>query len=150
TKIVVAHGPQAAIGLDKKAVTGVFGKRSIWNTVASCSNCRDVAGHNLLWLVGVVVSAVAQLARIVETHGPQTAVAFDKQAVVIPCGNRRDIGGHNLLGQVGGVERWKTVSTVAQLAIIVVAHGPQTAVALEKQAVEASSGNLGHGLREGG
>ena len=48
-----------------------------------------------------VVSAVAQLASVVVAHGPQAAVALEKQAVVVSCGNRRDIAGHNLLGPVG-------------------------------------------------
>ena len=130
---VVAHGPQAAVALEKQAV------------VASGGNRRDVAGDNLLRKVGAVVSAVAQLAKIVVAHGPQTAVALEKQAVAPPCGNRRDAACDNLLGPVGAV-----VSAVAQLAIAVVAHGPQTAVALEKQAVEYSCGNrrdvAGHNL----
>ena len=39
---------------------------------------------------------------------------------------------------------------IAHRAIILVAHGPQTAVALEQQAVQISCGNLGHGLRAAG
>ena len=103
--------------------------------VASCGNRRDVAGHNLLGLVGsigVVESAVAQLAIEVVAHGPQAAVALEKQAVPATCGNRRDVAGHNLLRDVRVVD-----CAVAQLAIFVVAHGPQAAVALEKQAVDA-------------
>ena len=91
------------------------------------------------------VSAIAQLAIAVVAHGPQAAVALEKQAVEFSCGNRRDVAGHNRLGPVGVV-----LSAVAQLAIKIVAHGPQTAVALEKQAVEASCGNLGYGLRSAG
>jgi hypothetical protein len=41
-------------------------------------------------------------------------------------------------------------SAIAQLAIAIQAHGPQATVALEKQAVTVSRGNLGHGLRAGG
>src|SRR5208283_3712771 len=78
----------------------------------------------------------AQLAPRVVAHGPQTAVALEKQAVVPSSGNRRDVAGHNLLGKVAVVE-----SAVAQLASAVVAHGPQTAVALEKQAVGNSGSN---------
>jgi len=117
--------------------------------VSSCSNRRDVAGHNLLGKVGGGVSAVAQLAIIVVAHGTQTAVALEKQAVVSSCSNRRDVAGHNLLGKVGVVVA-AISGAVAQLAKIVVAHGPQTAVALEKQAVAVSCSNLGHGLRSAG
>ena len=51
----------------------------------SGGNRRDIAGHNLLGKVGIVVSAVAQLAIAVVAHGPQAAVALEKQAVVYPA-----------------------------------------------------------------
>jgi hypothetical protein len=49
--------------------------------------------------------------------------------VAISGGDRRDITRQNLFRPVGHI-----VSAVAQLAKLVVAHGPQTAAALEKQA----------------
>src|ERR1019366_1826470 len=50
--------------------------------------------------------------------------------MVVSGGNRGDVGGHNLYRQmrIG-------ISAVAQLTFVVVAHAPQTAVALKKQAV---------------
>src|ERR1017187_5328894 len=119
----------------------------------SCGNRRDVAGHNLFGKVGIVIAvisgAVAQLAKVVVAHGPQTAVALEKQAVEYSCGNRRDVAGHNLFGKVG-IVIVVISAAVAHLAKVVVAHGPQTAIALEKQAVVASCGNrrdvAGHNL----
>src|ERR1019366_6533452 len=50
--------------------------------------------------------------------------------MVVSGGNRGDVGGHNLYRQmrIG-------ISAVAQLTFVVVAHAPQNAVALKKQAV---------------
>src|SRR2546426_439825 len=93
-------------------------------------------GHNLLGAVGGVVSAISQLAIVVPAHGPQAAVALEKQAVITSCGNGRYAAAHNLFGAVGGV-----VSTVSQWASGIVTHGPETPVALEKKAVAASPGN---------
>src|SRR5208282_5367610 len=137
--IVEAHGPQATVALEEQAV------------VVSCGNRGDVAGHNLLGEIGAyVASAVAQLAIRVCTHRPQTAAALEKQAVAESCGNHRDPTGHNLLGAIDSIVRGRAVSAVAQLAIPVPAHGPQTAVAFEKQAVPFSCGSRGHGLRSAG
>ena len=139
--LVVAHGPQTVVALEQQAVEPSGGNRC------------DAAGHNLLGKVGVVVAAisgaVAQLAKIVVAHGPQTVVALEQQAVEPSGGNRCDAAGHNLLGKIGVVVA-AISGAVAQLAIVVVAHGPQTAVALEKQAVAVSCSNLGHGLRSAG
>src|SRR2546421_315626 len=91
---VIAHAPQAAVGLEKQAMT------------PSSSDRRDIAGHNHLGKVVAIVgcvgceSAVAQLAETVVTHSPQAAIAFDKEAVEISCGNRRDVAGQNHLGTV--------------------------------------------------
>src|SRR4051812_28418517 len=114
---VIAHAPQAAVGLEKQAMT------------PSSSDRRDIAGHNHLGKVVAIVgcvgceSAVAQLAETVVTHGPQAAIASDKQAMVKPRGDRGDSAGHNLLGAIGVTE-----SAVAQLAVSVPAHRPQTAI----------------------
>ena len=125
-KCIVAHGPQAAVILEKQAV------------VPAGSNRRDVGGYYSCRTVniGSETIAVAQLAKCVVAHGPEAAVALEKQAVVFAGGNRRDVGGHNLLGNVRITE-----SGVAQLTFVVVAHGPQTFVTHKKQAVEFSGGN---------
>ena len=51
-------------------------------------------------------------------------------------GYHGNIATHNLLWKVGLIE-----SSVTQLALIIIAHGPQTAIALKKQAVRVSSRN---------
>jgi hypothetical protein len=114
----------------------------------SCGNSGDIGGHNLLGDVDVTGRSVAQPALAVVTHGPQTAIVLENQAVITSRGNGRDIRGHNLFGRVGLVVA-AIGGAVAQLAIAVVAHGPQAAAALEKEAVVAASGDLGHGLRSG-
>src|ERR1035437_2099162 len=114
----------------------------------SSGNRRDAAGHNLLGLVGLIISAVAQPASTTVAHGPQTAITLDKQAVIPSCGNRSNVACHYLNGSVGS----KTIDGIAstQLARGILAHGPQTAVALEKQAESGSCGNgrdvAGHNL----
>src|SRR5258708_20571025 len=76
----------------------------------------------------------------VPTHDPQAAVGFEKQAVRSPCGNGCDAPVHNLLGLVG--EEIAIVSSaVAQLAILIVTHRPETPVRFEKQAVFTSCGD---------
>ncbi len=56
--------------------------------IESSGNRRNIAGQNLLWLVGVViVSAIAQLPPYVKAHAPQAAIAFEKQTVAAACGN---------------------------------------------------------------
>ena len=88
---------------------------------------RDVAGHNLFGPIGAVESAIAQFAIAIVSHGPQAAVALEKQGVVAATGNRRDIAGHNPFGQVGVVD-----GAIAQFTIAVVAHHPQAAAAFQK------------------
>ena len=66
--------------------------------------------------------------------------------MVRSAGNRRDAASHNQLGAVGVV----VLSAVTQLAIAVVAHDPEAAIALDKQTMVLPGGNLGHGLRAAG
>ncbi len=60
----------------------------------------------------------------------------------VSAGSRRHSAGNNPLGVIPGRCR-----AVTQLAIIVGAHSPQTAIALEEKAVVLSCGNLDYGLR---
>src|SRR5208283_2586536 len=97
-------------------------------------DCHDVARHNLFWPVGVIESAIAQLAIMVEAHGPQAAVALEKKAVAGTCGNSCDIAGHNLLGVVDVVG-----SAITQLAATIGSHRPQTTVVFKKYALTCSN-----------
>jgi len=54
----------------------------------------------------------------------------------VSTGNRRDTAGHNHLRQIGVVVR-----AIPQLAIIVVAHGPEASVMLKKKTVATSGGD---------
>ena len=62
--------------------------------------------------------------------------------MVVSYGNGCNIAGHYLFRSVGSNIRINVVvSAIAQLAFIVTAHNPETAVALEKQGVQPTSAN---------
>src|SRR5437773_514275 len=64
---VVTHAPEAAVGLDKKAMS------------ESSGNGYDVAGdrHGEVALGG---RAIAQLAGTIQAHGPKAAIGLDEKA----------------------------------------------------------------------
>lgn len=89
-----------------------------------------------------VNKTVAKLAIRIETHRPQAAVGFEKQAVKRPPRDGRDPAGDDLFGPVGVVD-----CAVAEQAITVETHRPQAAVGFEKQTMGASRGDFCHRRR---
>src|SRR5262249_35898404 len=114
-------GPQAAITLKKQTVS------------ISRNYSRNVAGHDLLGKVRVIVRTVTQLAISVVSHGPQAAVVLQKQAVEVASGNRCDVAGYNLLWNIDSRVR-NAETPPPQPAITISAHTPEAAVTFKKQA----------------
>ena len=96
------------------------------STAADCQRRRHEVARHAHRQAAVVVIAVAQLAIIVVTHGPQRAVALHKERMVT---SRRD--GDDVAGDADGPVGVGRVA-VAQLAVEIIAHGPQRAIVRDK------------------
>src|SRR5205823_1668546 len=110
--------------------------------LAAAGNGRDAAEPGYLHGCADAVGgargerAVPQLAEVVVAPGPDGAIALHRQAVLAAAGNGRDAAEpgylHGCADAVGGARGERAVP---QLAEVVVAPGPDGAVALQRQAV---------------
>ena len=89
---------------------------------------------NLRWRT--YSNAVAQLAHPVVSHGPQRPIVPKKEGMSFARGYVIDTRVNNLCGSVA-----VDVGTIAELTVVVLAHGPERTVALDEQAVISPRGN---------
>ena len=91
--------------------------------------------------VGAAVRAVAQLTKSIVAHGPERAVRFHKQRMIIAPGHGHHVARHH--HRPVGV----AVRAIAQLAITIVAHRPERVVRFHKQRTRIPPGHGHHVAR---
>ena len=69
--MVITHGPERAITLDKEGVE------------VACTDVSDRTGHNLHGRIAAGGTAITELAMIIMAHRPKGAITLDKEGVEV-------------------------------------------------------------------